>query len=127
MRFEQLLSRADDEVLQQLVGPPTVRLLNLLDPSLARPRRLRELITSLRSPEEMLRDQDARVALLDLLPTDEATTLAAAVGKPGKDPHAILRSARFVKGSGAEKALFEQLGVVPLPLHHSEIRTPVER
>jgi hypothetical protein len=37
MRFEELLARADDEALQQLLGAPIVRLLNLLDPSLARP------------------------------------------------------------------------------------------
>lgn len=113
MRFEQLLSRADDEVLQQLLGPAVVRLLNLIDPTLARPRRLRALLTSFRLPEEILRDSNARPALLDLLPPEAAARLASAVGVSGEDAYAGLRKMRFSRGSAAERALFAELGVVP--------------
>lgn len=40
LRFRDLLSRADDEVLQELIGAPAVRLM-ALDTTLARPTRLR--------------------------------------------------------------------------------------
>lgn len=112
-RFEELLSRADDEVLQELVGPSVVRLLNMLDPRLARPTRLRDLLTSLRPPEELLRNVSARQHLLDLLPVEEARDLVDLLGVVGSDPYRALREARFSKGSQAEHRLFAALGVTP--------------
>ncbi len=119
MRFEELLSRADDEVLQALIGPPVVRLLNMLDPLLARPTRLRELLTSFRPAEELLRDPNARRELFDLLPKEEASAVVDVVGLLDPDPYHALREARFPKGSAAERRLFSALGVVP-----SEVETP---
>src|SRR3954447_18472515 len=106
MRFDELLSRADDEVLQQLLGPSTVRLLNMLDPKLARPTKLHELITSFRPGEELLRDAPSRRALLDLLPREEAASLADDLGLVGANPYQSLRGLRPAKGSLAEKRLF---------------------
>lgn len=120
MRFEQLLSRADDEALQELLGGSIVRLLTLLDPSLARPTRLRELITSFRPAEELLRDPAARRVLLDLLPRDEALGVADVLGLPGGDPYAALRVMRMPKGSAAERSLFSALGVTPTELEEPE-------
>jgi DNA repair protein RadD len=120
MRFEELLARADDEALQQLLGAPIVRLLNLLDPSLARPTKLRELSTSFRPPEELLRDPASRQILVDLLPKDEAVGIADILGLFGPDPFEQLRSARVRKGSPTEQRLFSALGVVPTELDHPE-------
>ena len=103
MRFDELLSRADDEVLQELVGAHTVRLLNMLDPLLARPTRLRELITSFRPPEELLRDAKTRQTLLDLLPAEAARTLAADLGLNTDKPYDSLRRFRPLKGSLGER------------------------
>ena len=41
MGFRDPLSRADDEVLAELIGAPMVRLPNMLDTTLVRPTRLR--------------------------------------------------------------------------------------
>lgn len=120
MRFEQLLSRADDEVLQGLLGPRIVRLLMLLDPTLARPTRLRELITSFRPPEELLRDAESRGALFDLLPREDAVDLADVLGLPSADPYAALRELRVTKGSPTEQRLLSVLGVVPVELDQPE-------
>lgn len=120
MRFEQLLSRADDEVLQELLGAHIVRLLTLLDPTLARPTRLREVITSFRPPEELLRDPESRRLLVDLLPHDDAVGLADVLGLPGSDPYSQLRTLRAAKGSLAERRLFSGLGVVPAGLDEPE-------
>ena len=68
MQFDFLLSRADDETLQQLLGENPLRLLMLLDPGLATPTRLRELIVGLNSPEGLLRAKKSRHILCDLLP-----------------------------------------------------------
>src|SRR4051794_11628402 len=116
MRFDELLTRADDEVLQQLIGAPVVRLLNMLDPGLARPTRLRELVTSFRPAEELLRDPKARRELLDLLPKEDATAVADELGLLDPDPFQALRNARMTKGSVAERRLFSALGVVPTEL-----------
>jgi DNA repair protein RadD len=112
VRIEQLLSRADDEVLEQLIGGPAARLLNLLDPSLARPRSLRSLISNFRTAEELLRDPKTRSLLLDLLPKADAESLAAALGCRNSDPFEFLRGVRIPKGSRTESVLFEMLAVV---------------
>jgi superfamily II DNA or RNA helicase len=120
MRFNELLARADDELLQDLVGPPTVRLLNLLDPNLSRPTRLRELVTSFKPPEELLRDVDARTALLDLLPRQAAESLADQIGIETRDPYESFHNLRVTKGSATERRLFSALGVVPMELDEPE-------
>ncbi|HYB98815.1 MAG TPA: DEAD/DEAH box helicase [Candidatus Limnocylindrales bacterium] len=125
MRFDQVLSRADDEVLEQLIGPPVVRLLNLLDPSLARPRRLRGLVTSFRPADELLRDPDARRELLDLLPPDIAETLAAVLGGHSPDAYAFLRNLRIPKGSHKERLIFDFFGVPPTPVDPIEQRPAI--
>lgn len=111
--IESLLGRADDEILQELVGAPVVRLLTKFDSTLARPGRLRELVVSLRPPEELLRDQHARARLLSLLPADSARELAAALDLDPDTPYASLQSAQLRKGTRAEARLFAALGVVP--------------
>jgi DNA repair protein RadD len=120
MRFPELLSRADDEVLQELIGAPTVRLLNMLDPTLARPTRLRELITSFRPVEYILRDPASRRALLDLLPKDEAIELAGKLGLETATPYESLRALRPAKSSALERTFFSALGVVPSELDEPE-------
>ncbi len=121
MRFDELLSRADDEVLQELVGAHTVRLLNMLDPLLARPTRLRELLTSFRPPEELLRDAKTRQTLLDLLPAEAARSLAVDLGLNTDKPYDSLRRFRPLKGSLGERRLFSALGVVPVELDEPEL------
>ncbi|ULN30086.1 DEAD/DEAH box helicase family protein [Mycolicibacterium smegmatis] len=111
MRLTQLLSRADDELLEELVGGPVVRLLESLDPTLSSPRRLRELVEALHSPEELLRDRKVRQQLLDLLPIADATEVAGLLRLDTKRPYESLRAANFKRGSKAEKILFTYLGV----------------
>jgi DNA repair protein RadD len=113
LRFEQLLSRADDEVLQELLGQRIVRLLNLLDPTLARPARLRDLVTSFSPAEQLLRNPEARRSLLELLPRSEATDLVEQLQLPTHEPYAALRDLRIKKGSSAEATLFRFFAVVP--------------
>ncbi len=113
IRFDQLLARADDEILQQLVGSSTVRLLNLLDAKLSSASQLRGLVAQLRPPEELLRHPASRGALLDLLGRSEAVELVSMLGLAGEDPYAALRGAKLRRGSQAERTLFHALDVVP--------------
>ncbi|AIU06484.1 restriction endonuclease [Mycolicibacterium smegmatis] len=127
MRLTQLLSRADDELLEELVGGPVVRLLESLDPTLSSPRRLRELVEALHSPEELLRDRKVRQQLLDLLPIADATEVAGLLRLDTKRPYESLRAANFKRGSKAEKILFTYLGVdTPQPPEETSALPMVE-
>ena len=89
--FSDLLSRADADLLQQLLGGGAVRLLVALDPELARPQSLRRTLLDLRSPEDMLLDRKTRVLLLELLRPDEARSLCDILSiRIGDDPFAPL-------------------------------------
>lgn len=118
--FETLLARADEETLGQLVGGPTVRLLRMLDPRLARAGVLRQVVTELHDPSSLLRDPDARERLLMLMRADEAAELASALQLPtapasAPDAYRHLASLEVRAGSASERRLRELLGVVAEP------------
>ena len=119
--FVDLLSRADESVLQELIGIDAVRLIQKLDSSLAVPSALRELIITSTRPEEILRARERRGALFDLMTVEEATGLQQDLGLKGPDPYAALKSAQFRKDSIRESVLFGRLGVhVEDPLQEAE-------
>lgn len=108
MRFDALLSRTDDEAMQFLLGEAPMRLIMLLDPGLATPARLRELIVGLRTREGLLLSKEYRSILFDLLPKQEADILAQILGINGKwDVYAELKNIIIRRGSEREKALFD--------------------
>ena len=107
MEFNNLLSRADDETLQTLLGSAALRLIMLLDRTLATPTRLRELLLGLRGPEGLLLDADSRALLLELLRDGEARTLAQALGiGTDGDIYAKLKQSRLPRGTEKERVLF---------------------
>lgn len=109
--FDRLLDRADEETLQEILGAPTVRLLNLLDPKLATPSGLRELIRSTWTPQELLRNRRVRQALVSLLPAIDAQSIAVDLGLAGRQPFTELADYNPRKGSRQEAALFTALSV----------------
>lgn len=113
--FEDCLARADDETLQNLLGKAVVRLLTQLDAQLARPGRLRDLITELRDPAEMLRSNHDRQLLLQLLPRAAAERLEEQLGEhlpDGDDTYLRLMKFSPRKNSRSEEALFSFFSVV---------------
>ncbi len=107
MNFEQLISRAEDEVLQQLLGKSVVRLLRLINPALATPSRLRQLLLDLHSPSDLLRDNSARQLLFELLPVNTAKGLLESLQVNfSNNPFEALSGLRFSKGSNLENRLF---------------------
>jgi len=114
MNFEQLLSRADDELLGELIGTPVVRLLRLIDQSLASPSNLRKLLLELRPPGELLREPASRSSLIDTLQVGTATELVEHLGlNQSSDPFTILRSFKPNTGSALEERLFGFFGETP--------------
>lgn len=107
MTIEDLLSRADDETLQDLVGRSIVRLLGRLDSALTSPSSLRNLVLASRSLDILLLLQESRFLLLDLLRPDEAQRLAAMLElAASSDTYASLKSVRLARGSDRERRLF---------------------
>ena len=121
--FTDLLSRADDETLQQIVGSPAVGLLSALDHRLATPSRLRRTCLQLNSPEALLRDLSVRSRLLLLLRPAHAMALASQLGLDTDDPYNAMLTTKIRKNSAIERRLFGFFGVVPTE-EHSTIQAP---
>ena len=114
LNFDHLLSRADDYVLQQIVGSEVVRLLRHIDPRLATPAKLRDLLLQLRKPYDLLRDRRTRTLLLDLLSLSDAEELLTYLGESlNGNPYVTLVNLAISKGVGARGApvfLFRAVG-----------------
>ncbi|HWW74003.1 MAG TPA: DEAD/DEAH box helicase family protein, partial [Pyrinomonadaceae bacterium] len=107
MEFDSLLSRADEETLQSMLGRSSVRLITLLDPNSANPSRLRELLLSLHTREGLLASKKSRALLFDLMRPREAELLAKTLGirNPG-DVYQALKDANIRAGSESERLLY---------------------
>lgn len=108
--FEELVGRASDQLLQQMVGKDVVRILAGLDPALARPERLREIAVGLRSPADMFFDNSLRTELLMLLPPMHAEMLAQRLKLTG-DPYEALAAISLRRGSNRAAELFDFVGI----------------
>ncbi len=107
MKFDVLLLRADNETLQKLLGSATVHLLQLLDSSLTTPNRLREILLSLHSPENLLLFKESRNLIFKLLRPKEAEILALVLSAPDEsDVYQALGKVKIRRGSENEKTLF---------------------
>ena len=110
--FQNLLSRADDVVLQELIGLDVVRLLRAIDPALAMPTSLRSLLSDFREPVDLLRNSATRVVLLDLLPVATAEKLCETLNLPTTgDPFDALKSFNPHRRSLLEERLFSFFGL----------------
>jgi len=124
LRFVDLLSRADDETLQLLLGQAPMNLLLTLDRRLATPQRLRDLVLQIYSSEGLLQSSDKRRILFDLLPKESAETLHKVLGLPPKgNIYHELKLARFRRGSERERALFHYFGL-HVPVREIHEQTP---
>jgi DNA repair protein RadD len=107
LRFDSLLSKADRETLQKLLGSATVRLLQLLDSSLTTSNRLREILLNLHSPESLLLSKESRDRLFKFLSPKEAEILALILSAPeDEDDYRALQQIKIRRGSENEKTLF---------------------
>ena len=111
--FNQLLSRADDETLQYLVGPYAVRLLDALDPQLSAPAKLRQICLQLHSSEMLLTEAESRSRLLSLLRPEHAAALAEDLGLDTENPYDALQTIQIRKNSTRQERLLAFFGIVP--------------
>jgi DNA repair protein RadD len=97
MRFDNLISRADESILQNLIGQGPLRLMSLLDSHFSSPTQQRELLLALRKPQELLLDPHSRKLLLELLRPNEANSLSAALGGGKDDPYRFLATLPYTR------------------------------
>ncbi len=107
MKFSDLMARADDDTLRELVGPQALGVLRLFDESFDRPSVLRETLLKVRTPDSLLRDASSRTSLLMTLAADDAGRLAGVLGSTGRNPFDFLRGLRIRKNSQQEQALLD--------------------
>lgn len=108
MNLTDLISRTDDETLQNLLGKSVVNLLMLLDPSLATPIQLQRVLLELKKPATLLSIPKDRAYLFDLLKPNEAKNLAIILGvTSGNDVYKNLQNVSIRSGSTKEKTLFD--------------------
>lgn len=126
MDFYNLFSRADDEVLQIILGSDVVRLLKLLDPSLVSPTRLREILLGLYSPESLILSKAHRDLLLGLLRPEQAEILVKILDLPNyKSSFDALSDLKIRRGSDRERALLDFFEIsTPEPEHIPEFLQP---
>ena len=97
MRFDQFLTRADEEVLQKLLGTDALRLLRALDPNGFTQSRQRKLLLEQASAQELLGNSSSRRILLNLLRPDETQRLCKILGFDSANPYAVLQSKSFTR------------------------------
>lgn len=126
MTVKSLLTKADTLDLQTMLGASVLKLLQLLDPSLVQPSKLRALLLELTPPSSLLRNPNTRNLLTDLLNRNEAEDLAARLQASPKngDPYEALHQINIRKNSSREKALFDYFGeMVPEEARLEEIKS----
>ncbi|MBW4618588.1 MAG: DEAD/DEAH box helicase [Cyanosarcina radialis HA8281-LM2] len=107
MNFNDLLSKADEETLQRLLGSATFRLLKLLEPNLVHPSKLREILLTLYTPEELLLSKEHRNLLFNLITPEQAKILAVVLEAPAdRDPCQALKKVKINGFSESRKYLF---------------------
>jgi DNA repair protein RadD len=111
MRFEDLMARADDDTLRELVGVQPLSILRHLGEDYDRPAILRDTLLKVRTPDSLLRDGGSRTALLMTLARSDAERLAVHLGSTGGDPFRYLRRLSIAKNSPLESALLEWFDV----------------
>ncbi len=106
--YSLLLNRADEYVLQGIVGQGIVRLLQNLDPDLSKPSSLRHLVLDMPSAD-IISDSQHRGLLIDLLKPQEAQHFCERLNLTTDDPYGALKSMRWKKGSRQEEIFYALL------------------
>ncbi len=107
VKFSELMDRADDETLRELVGQPALSVLRLFDDSSDTPSILRKTLLQICLPSDLLRDPATRQLLTAVLPAAEADRLAGELGSVAENPFTYLRNLQLRKGSQREQVLFD--------------------
>jgi DNA repair protein RadD len=125
----QVLSRADELIIQELLGEQTVRLLRVLNQSFSYNSSFKELIIELFGEQELLINKKYRNILINLLKSSEANLLSQILGIKQKglngDIFSSLNNQTFRRGSKQEESLFYFFKLSPPALNLQQSNIPM--
>jgi len=105
MTFDQLLLRADEHTLGEILGRDSIQLIRILNQTTLKVGTLREILLALHLPEELLLETQTRKLLLDLMRLDEAQSLVHTLDVGGGNPFEALAATAFTRNSERANAL----------------------
>ena len=116
MKLKNLLSRADEYTLQQMMGSQTVKILRLLKEGSLYNSELKELILRLHTPQLLLQNKQYRNLLIDMMKEEEVKTLSRILGLYSSesslsDIYKNIQKANFRQGSKRQRSLFDFFNV----------------
>jgi DNA repair protein RadD len=124
-----VLSRADELIIQELLGEQTVRLLRVLDQSFSYNSSFKELIIELFGEQELLLNKKYRNILINLLKSSEANLLSQILGINQKglnrDIFSSINNQTFRRGSKQEESLFYFFKLSPPALNLQQNSIPM--
>lgn len=96
MRFENFITRLDEQLIQKIVGTSAIQILNSLNSDLTRISRLQNVLLNIYSPIELLQNKEIRNEFIDILKPNEVEQLCTLLGKSTiGDIYSTLKSVRF--------------------------------
>lgn len=96
MKFENFITRLNEEIIQKIVGRSAIQILNSLNTDLTRISRLQSVLLNIYSPVELLANKEVRNEFIDILRVSEAEALCLSLGKKAEgDVYSTLKSLRF--------------------------------
>jgi superfamily II DNA or RNA helicase len=110
IKFEDLLARAEIEVLDKMMPSGAGPLIRQIDNNLIYPARLANVLISQISPQSLLLNKQSRGILFDLLPIKNASDLSQRLGNKSQDHYDFLKNHRFTK-ENEKKILLQYFGV----------------
>lgn len=112
MKFENFVTRLNEEIIQKIVGRSAIQILNSLNTDLTRISRLQSVLLNIYSPVEFLANKEIRNEFIDILKIPEAEALCSLLGKKVEtDVYSTLKSLRF-NSDNDRKKLFEFFEIV---------------
>ena len=127
MNLAKLFSRADDEIIQDIIGHTSISLLQKVMPEKATPSQLKKLVVELFHYEGLLLKDDTRAHIIDLLRTDEIQSLHGSLGlRANGSLYESLKRLKFERGSEKEEILFTFFELKVPELDKKVVVLPVE-
>lgn len=109
--IKELLEKAPDGALREIIGEATVAVVSIMNPELLTRDKLTKLAVGSAEPWEMLRHGPTRQRLLKLLPLSKAEELCAKIGITPPGNRVFDRLLNVFGDRGLEPPLFEFFGV----------------
>ncbi len=112
MNLKDLISRADIDTLQELLGRSTVNLITNLDSTRFNTTKLQQVLLDMYSEFHLLRTLKTRNLLFDMLKKKEATTLLSSLGLQARPDSDIWQQIKNIKlTSKNKKVLCDHFGI----------------